>query len=123
MAEDQNLDLRIRKLADSWKIDTSEIGREHKLLKEYKSMKYTYIFSFLVGMMLIIPAAIITLLALVAEGNTIFGIEMNQYTFAVALIITLSSSISMKTAGLKLRFERIKTLVFLKEINHYYDFS
>lgn len=118
MAEDQNLDLKIRKLADSWKIDTSEKGWEHKLLKEYKSMKYTYIFSFVAGMILTIPAAIITLLALVAEGNTIFGIEMDQNTFAVALIITLSSSISMKTAGLKLRFERIKTLVFLKEINH-----
>ncbi len=117
MAEDHEMNNKIQQLAKSWKIDTNQKGWEDKLLKEYKSIKYTYIFSFTIAIILVIIASVITLVALFAEGSTIMGVEMTHKTFAAALIVTLSFSISMNTAGLKLRFERLKTFLFLKDMS------
>jgi hypothetical protein len=117
MSDDQKLNMKIQKLANDWKIVLNENGWEEKLQKEYKSMKYTYIFSAAVTIILGVIASAITLVALFAERSTIMGIEMNQQTFTTALIATLSLSISMNAAGLKTRFEKIKTFLFLKDMH------
>ncbi len=118
MSHNQTLNPKIEKLAKDWKINIDERDWPDKLRKEYKTMKFNYIFSRVLILSVALVSTIIALIALFADSDSvILGIVMNQKTFAVALIISISSSLSMNAIGLKLRFDRLKTFLFLKELN------
>ena len=100
-------------LAKKWKIDISDNDWENQLKREFKWSKYTTLFSYILGLVILVPSIGIIIVALFAEGSTFFGVEMTEKLMYSCMIITCTSALFLKVGVSKLRQEQLGTLLFL----------
>lgn len=114
----QHISSKIDKLQKTLKIDTMAKDWESKIKKELRSMTFNYKISRIVSFIFVGAFAILGLVALFADGGTVFGIEIKEPYLYVSIIVTSLSAIIINAGNMQLRMDRIKTFLFLKDLNN-----
>lgn len=113
---EQTISLKIEELKKDLKIKTEEKDWQGNLDKELKSISISYKISRALGFLFVGGFAILGLVALIADGGTVLGIEIkNQYLY-VSILVTAISSVILNAGNARIRMDRIKTFLFLKDI-------
>lgn len=114
----QHISSKIDELQKTLKIDTMAKDWESKIKKELRSMTFNYKISRIVSFIFVGAFAILGLVALFADGGTVFGIEIKEPYLYVSIIVTSLSAIIINAGNMQLRMDRIKTFLFLKDLNN-----
>lgn len=119
MKEDneQTISLKIKELKNDLKIKTEEKDWLENLNKELKSVTTSYKISRAVGFLFMGGFAILGLIALVADGGTVLGIEIKSQYLYISIIVTSVSSIILNAGNARIRMDRIKTFLFLNDLD------
>lgn len=113
---EQNICDKIEELKIDLKIKTEEEACLENLNKELKSVTGSYKISRAVGFLFMGGFAILGLVALVADVETVLGVEIKNEYLYVSILVTSISSIILNAGNARIRMDRIKTFIFLNDI-------
>ena len=114
---EQTISLKIEELKKDLKVKIEEKDCLENLKKELKSVTISYKISRAVGFLFMGGFAILGLVALAADGDSVLGIEIkNQYLY-LSIIVTSVSSVILNTGNARIRMDRIKTFLFLNDLD------
>lgn len=114
---DQKVATKIEELQCALKIDTSVEGCELRLTKELKSLKTWRKFWHLLASIFLGGFAILALVALIADGETMFGFEIKKQYLSISILVVCISTMVKIVGDLQLRRERLKSLLLFMELN------
>ena len=112
----KHVSLKIDELQKILKIDAMEQDWESNVKKDFRSMTNYYKISRFVSFIFIGGFAFLGLVALIVDGGTLFGIEIKEQYLYISIIVTSLSATILNIGNQRLRLERIKTLLFLKDL-------
>ena len=120
MKEDrqQLIDSKFSELARELKIEFDDRDWEDQLRKELWNISiYRSVFLVLV-FAIVITSIVIMASSLIFNGKELFGIFIKEKYFYIGMLITLTISMGLNFGLLNLRKEKIKTFLFLNQLNN-----
>ena len=115
-SREQIINAELEKLSTYLKIDTNEKSWQFDLQKELKATNIYYKVYRIIGMIFFGGAAIMGLVALIADGETIFGILIKEQYLYQSILITSIAGMFSFVGRIELKKERIKTVLLLKDL-------